>query len=131
MNKSGYIDGKLNESLIGRLSRMRNWIEGVHFPEDARIRIQEQISNENKQKLTEQQNLFLSELSTEFDTCEWSENKVNELIRETTNKIGINRREGYIALYLMILGTDYGPRIASIITELDRQQIIQIFSKSL
>ena len=110
---------------------MRNWIEGVHFPDGARIRIQEQISDKNKEKLTEQQKLFLSELSSDFESCEWTENKVNELIRETTMKIGIGRREGYVALYLLILGTDYGPRIASIITELGRKKIIKIFSKSL
>jgi lysyl-tRNA synthetase class I len=110
---------------------MRNWIEGAHFPDGARIRIQGQISEENKQKLTGQQKLFLSELSSEFESCEWTENKVNELIRDITMKIGIGRREGYVALYLLILGTDYGPRIASIITELSRKQIMQIFSKSL
>ena len=131
LNNSKHIDGEPNESLVGRLSRMRNWIEGVHFPDDARIRIQGQISEENKQKLTEQQKLFLSELSSEFESCEWTENRVNELIREITIKIGIGRREGYVALYLLILGTDYGPRIASIITELSRKQIMQIFSKSL
>lgn len=131
LNKSKHIDGEPNESLVGRLSRMRNWINGVHFPEDARIRIQEKISNENNEKLTIKQKEFLSGISSRLESCEWSENKINEVIRETSNEIEINRRDGYVALYLMILGVDYGPRIASIIIELGRDTTIEIFSKSL
>jgi lysyl-tRNA synthetase class 1 len=130
LNKSKHIDGEPNDVLINRLSRMRNWINGVHFPEDARIKIQEYMSKENKEKLTEEQNNFLSSLSLELERCEWSEDKINEKIRKITSELGINAREGYIALYMMILGTNFGPRIASIMAELGKDTIMKIFSKS-
>jgi lysyl-tRNA synthetase class 1 len=131
LNKSKHIDGKPNKALIGRLSRMRNWIGGKHFPEDARIKIQEEMNEETKEKLTEKQIIFLSNLSEKLESCEWYDKEINEKIREATAEIEISRREGYVALYMLILGTEFGPRIASIIAELGKDLTMQIFSKSL
>ena len=44
LKRSKHLDGEPNEVLISRLSRMRNWIDSRHFPIDARIKIQESIS---------------------------------------------------------------------------------------
>ena len=131
LNKSQHIDGRPNDALLGRLSRMRNWINSVHFPEDARINIQEKMEHTTKEKLTRKQMLFLVNLSKKFENCVWSEKEINEKIRESTNEEEISPREGYIALYMLILGTEFGPRIASIITELGHASIMKIFSKSL
>jgi lysyl-tRNA synthetase class 1 len=129
LNKSKHINGEPNLALIGRLSRMRNWIEGVHFPENARIKIQEQMNDENKEKITKEQKMFLSSLLIKLENCVWNEGEISQVIRETSAELKISPREGYIALYLLIIGRDYGPRIASIITELGKTETIQIFSK--
>jgi len=130
LNKSKHINGEPNLALIGRLSRMRNWIEGAHFPENARIKIQEKMDDENKEKITKEQRIFLLSLLTKLENCVWNESQISQLIRDTTKELEINPREGYVALYLLIIGRDYGPRIASIITELGKEETIQIFSKS-
>jgi lysyl-tRNA synthetase class 1 len=109
---------------------MRNWIEGAHFPENARIKIQEKMNDENKEKITKEQRIFLLSLLTKLENCVWSESQISQLIRDTTKELEINPREGYVALYLLIIGRDYGPRIASIITELGKEETIQIFSKT-
>jgi lysyl-tRNA synthetase class I len=131
LNKSKHIDGRPNLALIGRLSRMRNWIDGVHFPENAKINIQEQMNDEDKEKITKEQRRFLSSLLIKLESCPWNESQISQLIRETATELEISPREGYIALYLLIIGRDYGPRIASIIVELGKVETIKIFSKSL
>jgi lysyl-tRNA synthetase class 1 len=131
LNKSKHIDGRPNLALIGRLSRMRNWIDGVHFPENAKISIQEQMNDEDKEKITKEQRRFLSSLLIKLENCPWNESQISQLIRETATESEISPREGYMALYLLIIGRDYGPRIASIIVELGKVETIKIFSKSL
>ena len=131
LNKSQHIDGRPNDALIGRLSRMRNWINSVHFPEDARIKIQEKMDLNTREKLTEKQIQFLLILSDKLRSCKWSEEEIGEKIRESTKETEISPREGYVALYMLILGIDFGPRIASIILELGQDIIMEIFSKSL
>ncbi|MEL0311250.1 MAG: lysine--tRNA ligase [Candidatus Poseidoniales archaeon] len=131
LNKSKHIEGEPNEVLRNRLLKMRNWINSRHFPEAARIIIQEKITEENKNKINQKQMLFLTELFSKFDLIEWNEGEINEIIRTTTSEIEINPRDAYIALYLVILGSEYGPRIASIMSEVGKEVIVNIFSKSL
>ena len=131
LNKSEHIEGEPNEVLRNRLLKMRNWINSRHFPEAARINIQEKITEENKNKINQKQMLFLTELFSKFDLIEWNEGEINEIIRTTTSEIEINPRDAYIALYLVILGSEYGPRIASIMSEVGKEVIVNIFSKSL
>ena len=131
LNRSQHLDGEPNEVLINRLSRMRYWINSRHFPENARIKIQDSISEENKMKINIEQNKFLKLLFFKLEKIEWSENEINEVIRSVSSEIGLNRREAYIALYILILGSEYGPRIASIMNEIGKRITLEIYSKSL
>ena len=70
-----------------------------------------------REKLTEKQIQFLLILSDKLRSCKWSEKEIGEKIRESTKETEISPREGYVALYMLILGVDFGPRIASIILE--------------
>ena len=130
LNRSQHLDGKPNQVLINRLARMRNWIDSRHFPEDARINIQDIISEENKKKINNQQEEFLTMLSSKLEKIEWNEKEISESIRVVSSEININRREAYIALYILILGSEYGPRIASIMDEIGKEATLNILSKS-
>tara|TARA_Y100000994_G_scaffold19610_2_gene14381 strand:+ start:47240 stop:48817 length:1578 start_codon:yes stop_codon:yes gene_type:complete len=130
LERSQHLDGKPNHVLINRLSRMRNWIDSQHFPEDSRIKIQDSISDENNKKISEKQRKFLEMLYDRLERIDWNETEINQSIRDSSTNIGINRRDAYIALYLLILGTDYGPRIASIMNEIGKESTLNIFSKS-
>ena len=130
LNRSQHLDGKPNEVLINRLARMRNWIDSRHFPKDARINIQEIISEENKEKINNQQEEFLTLLSSKLEKIEWNEKEISEIIRLVSSEININRREAYVALYILILGSEYGPRIASIMDEIGKEATLNILSKS-
>ena len=131
LNRSQHLDGEPNEVLISRLSRMRYWINSKHFPENARIKIQDSISKENKKKISDEQSNFLRLLFTRLEEIEWNEIEINEKIRSVSSEIELNRRDAYIALYILILGSEYGPRIASIMNEIGKESTLEIFSKSL
>jgi lysyl-tRNA synthetase class I len=109
---------------------MRNWIDSRHFPEGARIKIQERISKENKEKISIKQKDFLNQLFTKLEEIEWTEKEISESIISLSSETDINRREAYVVLYIVILGAEYGPRIASIMNEIGREDTLKIMSKS-
>jgi len=128
LRQSSHIDGKPNQTLISRLIRMRNWIEGPHFPLDARIVIQSTITEEAQNNLSNEQNSFLSEFQKRINYYEWNEDSINECIRESSASIEIGMRQAYMALYWVILGKNFGPRIAALMAEIDKDEAIAIFS---
>jgi lysyl-tRNA synthetase class I len=69
-------------------------------------------------------------LSSKLEKIEWNEKEISESIRLVSSEININRREAYVALYILILGSEYGPRIASIMDEIGKEATLNILSKS-
>ena len=128
LRQSSHIDGVPNQNLINRLARMRNWIEGPHFPIDARIIIQSAITEEARDNLSTEQNSFLSEFQKRIIDYEWNESSINECIRESAAAVEIGMRQAYMALYWTILGKYFGPRIAALMSEIDKDEIMAIFS---
>ena len=89
LRKSGHLEGDPEDSLTGRLRRMRNWVDGQHFPSDAKIEIRSSISEEARDNLTEEQLGFLSALGAEFDDCDWTEGEIASCIRSVATETGI------------------------------------------
>jgi lysyl-tRNA synthetase class 1 len=128
LRQSSHIDGMPNQNLINRLARMRNWIEGPHFPTDAQIIIQSAITEEARDNLSTEQNSFLSEFQKRIIDYEWNESSINECIRESAAAVEIGMRQAYMALYWTILGKYFGPRIAALMSEIDKDEVMAIFS---
>jgi len=126
LQRSGHLEGGPSQTLSGRLARMRTWVDGPHFPEAARIVIQTEVSNEARASLSDEHRGFLSVLAGALANCEWGDEAINKCIRETSDKVGIGRHESYVALYWVLLGRDYGPRVASIGAEMDRDDFLAL-----
>jgi lysyl-tRNA synthetase class 1 len=126
LRKSGHLDGEPSEALKIRLDRMRNWVEGPHFPEAARIDIAEIIPEKAVENLNLNHRKFLSELCKSLPECDWNDAAISKLIRDTTAETGIVNREAYEALYWVILGKSHGPRASSLMVEMDREQLIKL-----
>ena len=127
LRKSGHIGKKPTSALEERLKRMRNWINGPHFPEDSRIDIQEKLSKKAKENINKQQIDFLLYLKNILMSCEWNEDAINNGIRESAKEVDIKIKDAFIALYWLLVGKNNGPRIASIISELERSEVIDLF----
>tara|TARA_B100000575_G_scaffold66637_1_gene51279 strand:+ start:18173 stop:19741 length:1569 start_codon:yes stop_codon:yes gene_type:complete len=128
LRKSNHITGNPGESIVNRLSKMRNWVESEHFPEDARINIQTEISEEVRRKITDGQASFLKLLSDNLGNCEWLENSITDVIRSSINTSEINGKEAFSGIYLALLGSDHGPRASSLIAEMEREDVLAVLS---
>ena len=129
LRKSGHLEGDPEDSLTSRLRRMRNWVDGQHFPSDAKIEIRSSISEEARDNLTEEQIGFLSALGAEFDDCDWTEAEIGSCIRSVAAETGVGGRNAYVALYWAILGKNHGPKAASLIAEMDSASVMSLISR--
>ena len=128
MRASGHLTGEPNESLAQRLTRMRNWIGSIHFPEDARIHIHKSISAEARAELSEEQRVFLSSLAEGLAELNWSEQPIGATIRTIAPDCGISGQEAYIALYWAMLGRNHGPKASSLLFEIGKDDAIKLLS---
>jgi len=128
LQRSGHLSGEPGFSLRGRLERMRNWVDGEHFPEEARITIQSEVDRDIASEIGNDSRAFLEMLARGLRTCDWDEVSIGETIRTSAADSGLGNRKAYIALYMVILGRDYGPRISSLMSEMDRESLIGIIS---
>ena len=103
LRKSGHLEGDPGESLAGRLRRMRNWVDGPHFPDAARVEVQTSVSEEQRANLTAEHRQFLSSLGDSLGDCEWTEEAIGDCIRSVAAEIGIPGRDSYVALYWICL----------------------------
>ena len=81
LRNSGHLSGEPNSALQNRLERMRNWIGSIHFPEDARINIQEEIDENVRAQLSPKQIKFPQRLAVELRDSEWSDEAIGNTIR--------------------------------------------------
>jgi len=124
LRRSGHLDGEPSDALTGRVRRMRNWVDGPHFPDAAKIVVQSSVSDEARASLSDEHRAFLSALSGALVECEWTDEAIGGCIKSVAAEVGIGGRDGYVALYWAILGKSYGPRAASIMAEFDRGEIL-------
>jgi len=111
--------GSIGANLKDRLARMRNWINGPHFPEELRISVLEVPM----QGLDSQIN---GSLRRKLSDCEWNSKQIGESISAAFKDEDISPKEGYRNLYLAILGVEKGPRLAPILAELDREHVLNL-----
>lgn len=109
----------IGEKVSDRLNRMRNWIKGPHFPEELRIKIREEAMQGLDSNIIRCLQISLSD-------CEWSPNDIGNAISTCFKENEISPREGYRNLYLAILGVEKGPRLAPILSEVEKKRILNL-----
>ena len=130
LNRSGHIQGEPGESLMVRLSRMRTWIDGPHFPEAAKIEIKMELGDEAGERLDSESKQFLSALSPLLSECEWADEQINEAIASACESSGIERRKGYSTIYWALIGRSHGPKASSLLFELDRNAVLSLLGSA-
>jgi len=104
---------------IGKLERMKNWINGPYFPEQLKITIAEQpISGLDKS--------ISNSLHRVFSKCNWDIDGITEAIKSAIKDDQIPPRDCYRTLYTAIIGKEKGPKIAPIISELSRDKVLTL-----
>ena len=126
LRRSSHLDGEPSDALTGRMRRMRNWVEGPHFPDAAKIVVQSSVGEEARANLTEEHEDFLSALSGALSDCEWTDEAIGNCIKETIADVEINGRDAYVALYWVILGKHHGPKASSLMAEMEKNRFLDL-----
>jgi lysyl-tRNA synthetase class 1 len=106
---------------------MRNWNNGPHFPEDSKIQIQKEVTEDAVENLTQEQVNFLTVLKNRLEKCEWNDSIINNEIREVAKAVEIEIKEAFVAIYWLLINKNNGPKIVSIISELERSEVVDLF----
>jgi lysyl-tRNA synthetase class 1 len=130
LRNSGHLEGESGDTLIGRLRRMRNWVDGAHFPDSGRIEVQSGVSEGVRVHLTDEHRQFLSALGSSLENCEWTDQAIGNCIRSVAAGAGIGGREAYVALYWIILGKNHGPKASSLMAEMDLEHLLSLISET-
>tara|TARA_B100000965_G_scaffold7864_2_gene6087 strand:+ start:2966 stop:4540 length:1575 start_codon:yes stop_codon:yes gene_type:complete len=130
LNRSGHIQGDPSDSLRMRLTRMRSWIEGPHFPEDAKLEIRSEIGDEARTEIGGDGIAFLGRLSELLSECDWTDAGIGESISEACDSTGVSRKDGFASIYWAIIGRRHGPKASSLLFEMDRGEIVSLLGSS-
>jgi lysyl-tRNA synthetase class 1 len=107
---------------------MRNWVDGPHFPDAAKVEMQSSINDEVRANLNDEHREFLSALGDSLGDCEWTDKAIGNCIRSVAAEVGIGGREAYVALYWIILGKNHGPKASSLIAEMGSEHLLSLIS---
>jgi len=132
MRMSGMLDGEPSESLVDRLRRMRNWIASEHFPDGNRLVIQTSVTDDAKDALLIRNDIsqddstrsYLATLVETYRACEWKYETIQNAICDNARDHALELREAFVILYNIHLGKGYGPKLASLIAEIPREDAI-------
>tara|TARA_B100000287_G_C20138153_1_gene585082 strand:- start:141 stop:578 length:438 start_codon:yes stop_codon:yes gene_type:complete len=117
------IFNSVGQNVSDRLMRMKNWIKGPHFPEELRIKVLEEPMNGLDSNIINHLRLSLTD-------SEWDSESIGNCISSCFKENEISPRDGYRNLYLAILGVEKGPRLAPILSELDKQRVLNLLDSN-
>ena len=116
------------QSMRDRLHRMRTWVQSRHFPEELRITILQQPNPHAIDLLDEDNMTLLPPLIQSLQACDWETASIQAAISNTAKGLEMSPRHAYRALYLCIMGTERGPRLPTILTELEQDKILKLLN---
>ena len=119
------------EDLVRRLQMMRTWIGGPHFPESFRLRIQTSISEQAKSHLDMRDRDYLSAVKTDLSSCPWEADQINAVICNTAKIRDISLRDAFQLLYWIFLDQDFGPKLANIVAEMSRDDVLNLLQSAI
>ncbi len=103
----------------------RNWIE-KYAPENEKFTVQKDIPQKAKE-LSDNQRKALRQIANEIDNKRSPED-FQIKIYDIGKSLGLNGKETFAAIYLSLLGKDYGPKAAWLILSLDKEFVKKRFS---
>ena len=119
------------ENEVHRLQLMRNWIASPHFPDGFRLRIQTQISELAKENMDPRDVEYLRALAEAFSDCDWDWGAINNHVCELAKERGMKLRDAFQLMYWIVLDQDYGPKLASILEEMERDAVLSLLQSAI
>jgi lysyl-tRNA synthetase class I len=130
LRESGMID-EVTESLKERLHRMRYWISSQHFPEEMKIQLQSNLSDEFLASRTVEDQRIYSEMKVLFESIPWKSDELQSIFGQVSQTSGIAIRDVYRASYMLFLDSEKGPRLAPILEAWNREGVLDLLEQAL
>jgi lysyl-tRNA synthetase class 1 len=127
LHSSGHLTSpEASATLSKRLACIRVWVGSEHFPDGFRLRLQSQPSAAALENINSQARLYLSDLEPALAQCEWDIDSINSAICDVAAEHEIGLRQAFVFLYWIFLDQHYGPKMASLLVELPRNDVVSL-----
>ena len=125
LQSSGAVDS-VTSQLQDRLNRMRHWIQSKHFPGEMKINILEQPNVEMLQRLDADEKKILANMTAALEACEWDAAAIGASIPQAARDLDLSPRSAFKVAYAALMGTEKGPRLAPILAEMEKVEIMEL-----
>jgi lysyl-tRNA synthetase class 1 len=126
LRRSGY-DVTHRDEILPRAGYARRWLDRF-APEDAKFELQESLPDEAK-SLSEGQKKALAVLSERL-TEEMSGEEIHQLLYTIKDEFGLEPKEMFEAIYLVLLGKRRGPRAGWFLSALETEFLRKRFQEA-
>lgn len=117
---------EITPQLQDRLNRMRYWIQSSHFPNEMRIKILTEPNTTILEALDEVERRIMKSLVVALNACEWNATAIGASIPQSAKDLDESPRSAFKVAYAALMGTEKGPRLAPILAEMDREEILRL-----
>ena len=118
------------EAITRRLSRASYWVAN-YAPDANRFKITEEIPETVRNQLGKKERQALRALRTIITSREWDEQELQNQVFSLGKEIyGSETKKIFEAVYLVLLGQPFGPRLASLLLSLDRDWLLNRLEKT-
>ncbi|MCP2504919.1 MAG: hypothetical protein NLN65_06465, partial [Candidatus Poseidoniaceae archaeon] len=117
---------EITPQLQDRLNRMRYWIQSSHFPNEMRINILTEPNITMLEALDEVERRIMKSLVVALNACEWNATAIGASIPQSAKDLDESPRSAFKVAYAALMGTEKGPRLAPILAEMDREEILHL-----
>ena len=115
---------ELNKDSKIRAEKVANWIE-KYAGEDMRFKVQEKV----KIKLSGKDREAMLELKKSLERQNYTEGELFDEFYSICEKVGIKNTDFFRNAYLIIIGKEKGPRLASLILEVGKEKVIELLEQ--
>ncbi len=103
----------------------KNWL-AKHAPEQYKFEVQESVSPAVKEQLSKAQVEGVKELASLLSKKKYSEDAMSKVIFEAKDKAGLDVKDFFKAVYLVLLGKERGPRLAPFIIAIGQDRVAKL-----
>lgn len=121
------ISKKEEKRILKRLERARNWIE-KYEPEEEMIEIQDEITPEARDELSDGQVKMLKQLQDELMTKDWDADSLQNRIYKFKEDTELSAGEVFRAIYTVLLGSESGPRAGQLIKGIGEKRVSELLA---
>ncbi len=132
LKKTGHLPGKVSgrelERIKARLSLAKEWA-ARYAPERMRFEVRKKVEDKVRKRLSEKQKKAIRILSEELGKKDRNEEELRDLFfRISREDVDIEPGDFFRAVYLSLIGKEFGPRLTRFVVALGRKRVSEILS---